>query len=309
MYDVLIIGSGPAGLSAAIYASRANLSYELIEKEEGGTGQIKSTSLVDNYPGLPQISGYDLGEALRNHALSLGTVFRKGEVSAIERVCSGAGNAPFYRVYTDGKSAEPLESRTVLYAAGAEHIHLGIPGEQRLIGAGICFCSVCDGPFFKDLHVAVIGGGNSALGDALHLSTIAEKVYLVHRRESFRAAASIVERVKNTPNIELVLNAVPAEFEGEDELEAIRMEDGRRLPVQGAFVAVGMRPMTKLVEGLAPLDEKGYIIADETGSTAVAGFYAAGDVRTKALRQVITAASDGAGAIHSITGYLQSSGL
>ena len=307
MFDVLILGSGPAGLSAAIYASRANLNYEVIEVEDHGAGQITGTSVVDNYPGFPKISGYELGESLRKHALSLGAVFCKGEVTSIEKEdCLSSGN-PFYKVFLNGDTDNPLERKTVLYSFGDEHIHLGIPGEEKLIGAGICFCSVCDGPFFKDLHVAVIGGGNSALGDALHLSTLANKVYLIHRRDTFRASASIVESVKKTPNIELVLNAIPAEFEGEDELEAIKMVDGRRIEVQGAFEAVGMRPRTELIKHLVPLDKKGYVIADETGITSIPGFFVAGDVRTKALRQVITAAADGAGAIQSITEYLQNS--
>lgn len=305
MLDVLILGSGPAGLSAAIYASRANLSYRIIEKEADGAGQIKSTSIVDNYPGFPQISGYALGEALRNHAIALGAEFCIGEVTAIEKLEHQQTGKSFFRVSINNDSIPPLESKTVLYALGAEHLRLGIPGEEELIGAGVCFCSVCDGAFFKGLDVAVIGGGNSALGDALHMSTLANKVYLVHRRSSFRAAASIVEKVKNTPNIELVLDAVPARFEGEDELEAILMADGRRIQVQGAFVAVGMKPRTELAAGLVPLDAKGYIVADETGVTAADGFFAAGDVRTKALRQVITAAADGANAIQSITDYLQ----
>ena len=304
MLDVLILGSGPAGLTAGIYASRANLSYRIIEKEADGAGQIKSTSVVDNYPGFPQISGFALGEALRNHAATLGAEFCAGEVTAIEKLEDGESGKSFFRVNINNGAAV-LESKTLLYALGAEHIRLGIPGEEELIGAGVCFCSVCDGAFFKGLDVAVIGGGNSALGDALHMSTLANKVYLVHRRGSFRAAASIVEKVKNTPNIELVLDAVPARFEGEDELEAILMADGRRIQVQGAFVAVGMKPRTELAAGLVPLDAKGYIVADETGVTAADGFFAAGDVRTKALRQVITAAADGANAIQSITDYLQ----
>lgn len=305
MFDVLILGSGPAGLSAAIYASRANLSFLVVEQERGGIGQIKGTSLVDNYPGLPRISGLNLGEALREHAVSLGTEFKYGEVTAIEKVEAAEGEKPFFKVFLNGGKNCPLESRAVLYALGADHSRLNISGEENLIGSGICFCSVCDGPFFEDLDVAVIGGGNSALGDALHLSTIANKVYLIHRRESFRASASIVDKVKNTPNIELVLNAVPEEFEGEDELEAIKMADGRRIQVQGAFEAVGMLPRTAIISGLVSLDKKGYVVADETGITDVPGFFAAGDVRTKALRQVITAASDGAVAIQSINNYLQ----
>lgn len=304
MVDTLILGSGPAGMSAAIYASRAKLSFEVIEANSGGTGQISGTAYVDNYPGLPRISGLKLGEALREHAISLGAVFRDGEVTSIEKMEDPEGK-PYFRVFLNGDKTEPLESRTIVYALGAEHRRLNIPGEEELIGAGICFCSVCDGPFFEGLNVAVIGGGNSALGDALHLSALAEKVYLVHRREGFRASASLVEKVKNTPNIELVLNAVPVAFEGEDELEAIKMADGRRIEVQGAFEAVGMSPRTDVISGLVNLTKAGYVDADETGVTNVPGFFAAGDVRAKTLRQVITAASDGAVVIHGITEYLQ----
>lgn len=305
MFDTLILGSGPAGMSAAIYASRAKLSFVVIEKEDGGTGQIKSTSYVDNYPGLPKISGLKLGQAIREHAVSLGVEFLSAEVSAIEKQEDENGKS-FFRVHLNGKDQAPLESKTIVYALGAEHRLLNIPGEEDLIGAGVCFCSVCDGPFFEGLNVAVFGGGNSALGDALHLSGIAEKVYLVHRREGFRANASVVEKVRNTENIELVLNAVPERFEGEDELEAVVLKDGRRIEIQGAFVAVGMLPRTELIKDFVALDKAGYVAAEETGVTNVPGFYAAGDVRAKSLRQVITAASDGAVVIHNITEYLQS---
>lgn len=305
MFDTLILGSGPAGMSAAIYASRAKLSFKVIEKEDGGTGQIKSTGYVDNYPGLPGISGFKLGEALREHAVSLGVEFSSAEVSAIEKLESPEGKT-YFRVSFVGDRISPLESKTIVYALGAQHRLLNIPGEEELIGAGVCFCSVCDGPFFEGLKVAVFGGGNSALGDALHLSSIAEKVYLVHRRDGFRANASIVEKVKATKNIELVLNAVPEKFEGEDELEAVVLKDGRRIEIQGAFVAVGMLPCTELIRDFVTLTKAGYVDADETGVTNVPGFYAAGDVREKSLRQVITAASDGAVVIHQITDYLQS---
>lgn len=298
--DVIIIGSGPAGLSAAIYAKRACLKTIVCEKEYMGTGQIAESSRVDNYPGLYGENGFDLGEKFRSHAEALETEFFEGEAESIVPDENG------YTVnFTDGRS---LSGKTVVYAAGTYRRRLNIKGEQEFSARGISYCAVCDGAFYSGKDIAVIGGGDTALSDALYLSEIAKKVYIIHRRNEFRANEALVEKVKNTDNIELILNAVPIEFMGEDMLSSIRYEqDGEEkiLPVSGSFTAIGSIPNTDILKDLVKLDESGYIIAAEDGITSAKGIFAAGDVRTKALRQVITAASDGANCVESIRNYLR----
>lgn len=303
MYDTIIIGSGPAGLSAAVYASRASLKALVIEKVYGGTGQIAESERVDNYLGLYGENGFDLGEKFRCHAEALGAVFYEGEVRSIARESDG------YRITLDDQTV--FHTRTVVYAAGASHRKLGIKGEETLSGRGVSYCAVCDGAFYRGKTVAVVGGGDTALGDALFLSKIAEKVYLVHRRDSFRANKRTQEQVFATPNIELVLNAVPTEIVGEKKIEALSIQqsgEDKTLAVSGVFVAVGTIPNSGLLQELVALDANGYIIAGEEGVTSAEGIFAAGDVRTKALRQVITAASDGANCIYSVENYLSKQG-
>lgn len=298
-YDVIIIGSGPAGLSAAIYAKRACLNVIVCEKEYMGTGQISESSRVDNYPGLYGESGYDLGEKFKAHATALGTEFFEGEAQRIT-----AGENGYTVVFADGRS---LIGRTVVYAGGTYRRRLGIKGEQEFSARGISYCAVCDGAFYADRKVAVIGGGDTALSDAVYLSEIAERVYLIHRRDSFRANEALVGTVRSRANIELILNAVPLEFIGDKLLTGIRYKQNgeeKLLNVNGSFTAVGSIPNTDIVRDLVRLDENGYIIAGEDGVTSAQGFFAAGDVRTKKLRQVITAAADGANCIESVREYL-----
>lgn len=299
MYDVIIIGSGPAGLSAAIYAQRAKLKTAVIEKEFMGTGQIAESSRVDNYPGLFGESGYDLGEKFRNHAESVGAEFVEVEVSEIK-----PENNAYRVIFSDGNA---LETKTVIYAAGTKRRKLDIKGEQEFSGKGISYCAVCDGAFYEGKSVAVIGGGDTALSDAVYLSEIAERVYIIHRRDAFRASESLQETVKNIPNIELILNAVPTEFFGEKQLSGIKyIQNGeeKTLSVSGSFTAIGSIPNSDLLKEIADLDNNGYIIANEDGITSAKGIFAAGDVRTKKLRQVITAASDGANCVESVRNYL-----
>lgn len=298
MYDVIIIGSGPAGLSAAVYAKRAGLQAVVVEKEYEGTGQIAESSRVDNYLGLPGISGYDMGETFRNHAVELGCEFLEDEVEKITRVENGIFNLTL----TD---AGVLEARSVIYAAGAYPRRAELPGEMEFAGKGVSYCAICDGAFCKGKTAAVLGGGDTALDDALYLSQIAEKVYLVHRREQFRGARSTVELLKQKDNVEFVLNSRAAAITGNKKLTGLMLDDGQAFPVNGVFVAYGSVPRTKLVEGLVSVDEKGYILADETGKTSLEGFFAAGDVRTKKLRQVATAVADGANAATSVIEYLK----
>jgi thioredoxin reductase (NADPH) len=318
MLDILIIGSGPAGLSAAVYGKRANLNVLVAEKEYMGTGQIADSNRVDNYLGISEISGYDLGEQFRSHAESLGVEFYEGEAVVELRQIPAQDNC-WQAMFEDGSK---VEAKAVIYAAGCRHRSLGIPGETEFFGKGISFCAVCDGAFYQGKEVAVIGGGDTALDDALYLSAICSKVYLIHRRNEFRGAPSTVEKLRGLDNVEIV---TPARVEAVSEKTVLAQEDiaagaskkkisqkvltldnGRVIAVDGIFVAVGMIPQTKLLEGLVELDENGYVIASEDGVTAQSGLFVAGDVRTKSLRQVITAASDGANAAMAAAGYLLS---
>ncbi|MBP5430817.1 FAD-dependent oxidoreductase [Ruminococcus sp.] len=299
MYDVLILGSGPAGLSAAVYASRAGLSFAVIEKEYMGTGQIAYTEQVDNYLGYYGIDGFSLGEKFREHAEALGTEFIEGEVTELSRT-----DSIWKVVLSDGNI---IESKTVIYALGASPKKLGIAGEEEFTGRGVSYCALCDGAFFEGKTVTVIGGGDTALGDALYLSKTAEKVYIVHRRNEFRANASLVKKAEETANIQFVLEAVPAEIIGDDSVTGIKLNQKgaeKNLSTNGVFVAVGSLPNTALLNGIADLDDRGYVIADESCITSAEGMFAAGDVRTKAVRQVITAAADGANAIVSALNFI-----
>ncbi len=297
MVDIIIVGSGPAGMSAAVYGKRAGLSVLVIEKVYYGTGQVAESSHVDNYLGLPGINGYELGEKFRSHAEGLGVEFKDGEVIRFEKAAD--------RWYVHLKNGETLESKTVVYAAGAGHRHLGVPGEEEFSGKGVSYCATCDGAFFKGKDVAVVGGGNTAMDDAIYLSDICNKVYLVHRRDVFRGDTTTLMKLKETDNIELVVPAKVQEVKGEQAVTELHLEDGRSLEVSGVFVAVGMQPATDLLQGIVLLDGNGYIIADETGKTSAAGFFAAGDVRTKELRQIITAVADGANAATSAEKYIR----
>lgn len=294
--DVMIVGSGPEGLSAAIYGKRAKLKIAVAEKEYEGTGQIAESGRVDNYPGLPEISGYDLGERFRDHAVKLGVEFIELEVTSIEESFldehAGSGSKNIWKITFEDGSCQL--AKTVVYAAGATPRKMNIPGEAEFIGKEISFCAICDGAFYKDKIVAVIGGGDTALDDALYLSKICRKVYLIHRRDTFRGAAHTVELVKNTETIELILKANVERFCGQKTVSEIVLIDGRVIAVDGVFMAIGSVPQTSLVENIVSMDENGYIYADENGKTSRPGIFAAGDVRVKKLRQVITAVADGA---------------
>lgn len=300
MYDMIIIGSGPAGLAAAIYGQRAKLSVLVIEKQPMSGGQIINTPDVDNYPGMPGVGGFELSSKFRAHADAMGAEVVTGEVTSLE--LSGKEK----KVITD---AATYEGKTVVIATGATHRKLGVPGEEQLVGAGVSYCATCDGAFFRGKEVAVIGGGDVALEDALFLSRISSKVYLIHRRDEFRGAKSLQEKVFQTENIEVVWDTVVEAIEGEGAVEGLVLQQTKTgakssLPVQGVFVAVGIQPNSELFRGLVDMDEGGYIRAGEDGVTGTPGVFVAGDVRTKMLRQVITAASDGANAVTSVEHYL-----
>ena len=300
IYDLVIIGSGPAGLSAAIYGVRAKLDLLVIEQEMMSGGQILNTYEVDNYPGLPGISGFDLGMKLREHADKLGAVFAEDTVTGLEVkedgvkqvICAGA-------VY---------EAKTVIIAGGAHHSLLGIPGEQELTGMGVSYCATCDGAFYKNKTTAVIGGGDVALEDAIFLARLCGKVYIVHRRDEFRGARVLQERLLSMENVVPVMDSVGVSVNGSGKVTSLTVKnvktgEEKDLPVDGVFIAVGIVPNSDPYKVVAR-DEKGYIIAGETCETSVPGIFAAGDVRGKQLRQVITAAADGANAVTSAERYL-----
>ena len=297
MLDAIIIGSGPAGLAAAIYGKRANLNIAVVEKEYEGTGQIAESSCVDNYLGLPGINGYDLGEQFRNHAVDFGVDFIEHEVVAIEKQPGG-----WKLAFEDGSSKE---ARTVIYAAGAQPRKADVPGEDRYIGKGVSYCAICDGAFYKGKTVAVLGGGDTAVDEALYLSDLCEKVYLIHRRTEFRGAAQRVEQARKKANIEFVHGETVKEFVGGEKLTAVRLNSGTSIELNGVFVAYGSKPQTELLRGIVALDDSGYVVANEDGRTSQEGFFVAGDVRTKTLRQVVTAVSDGANAITSVAEYIK----
>ncbi len=299
MYDIVIIGSGPAGLSASVYASRAQLKTVIAEKVYGSAGQITESEQVDNYLGLWGESGYALGEKFRTHAIKLGAEFYEGEVVEIKKIGS---------IFTvEFADKNKIEAKAVIYAAGTYRRKLEIKGEAEFTGKGVSYCAVCDGAFYKDKTVAVIGGGDTALGDALLLSRMADKVYLIHRRNEFRGSASLQEKVRSTEKIEIILNSVPIEIIGNINVNALKtLHDGKeeKLSTDGIFVAVGTIPNSGLLKDFVKLDKNGYVIADEDGITSVPGFFAAGDVRTKSLRQVVTAVSDGANCIYSAEEFI-----
>ena len=296
MYDVIIIGSGPAGLSAAIYGNRAKLDVLVIEKAPFSGGQIVNTYEVDNYPGLHGIGGFDLADKFRSHADAMGMK------SVTENVVSVDFSGDVKKVAT---TEQIYEGRTVLIATGASHRKLNAAGEDEFSGKGVSYCATCDGAFFCEKDVAVVGGGDVALEDALFLARGCGKVYLVHRRDEFRGAKILQEAVEKTANIEICRDTVVEEIKGEEQVSELlifnkKTEEHRTIAVGGIFIAVGLHPNTELFKGKVGMDEGGYIIAGEDCITDCAGVFAAGDVRTKRLRQVITAAADGANAITSI---------
>lgn len=299
MYDTIIIGGGPAGLTAAIYAKRAQMSALVVEKVSEGTGQIAVTEQVDNYPGLFGVSGYDLAESFRKHAAELGAELLVSEVQKIERIPEGWS--------VSIANGEPKLAKTVIFAAGTSYRRLGVSGDDK---RRISYCAVCDGAFYKGKTAAVIGGGDTALSDALYLSKLAERVYLIHRRDEFRANKSLQKQVSETPNITPVMSAVLSEITGGESADGIvYVQDGvsKRLTVDGIFAAVGSVPNSGLLKGICELDGSGYVIAGEDCVTSAKGIFAAGDVRTTPLRQVVTAAADGANAAISAEIYISNS--
>ena len=299
MYDLIIIGSGPAGLSAAIYGKRAGLDTLVIEKNPMSGGQVLTTYEVDNYLGMPGINGFDMGMQFRAHADKLGVAFKEAEVESVEDRGS-------YKIVKTKEEA--LETKTMLLASGAEHAKLGVPGEEAFAGKGVSYCATCDGAFFRGKNTAVVGGGDVALEDAIYLSRICRKVYLIHRRDELRGAKILQEELKQIPNITVLYSHAVTKIQGEDAVEALVVKDLKTgeessLEVSGVFIAVGIHPNTALLENIAARDEAGYILAGEDGVTDRPGIFVAGDTRKKPLRQIVTAVADGANAAISAASY------
>ena len=300
IHDMIIIGGGPAGYSAALYAARAGLKALVLEKLSAG-GQMALTDVIDNYPGFEHgIDGFELGERMQRSAERFGAVTELAEVYSVD-------------LKAEPKVVETSEGtflgRTVVLATGAGPRELGLPGEQALVGRGVHYCAACDGMRYRGKTVAVIGGGNSAVADALQLARVAAKVIIVHRRDSLRADKVYHEPLKKLPNVEFRWNSAVSEILSDGKVTGLRLWDTAtgemsEIEVDGVFVSIGRKPASDLVKGQAELDRGGYVIADETTRTNIPGFYAVGDVRTKEVRQVVTAVADGAVAVHYASEYL-----
>lgn len=297
--DIVIIGGGVAGLSAGLYASRSGMDSVVIDA--GGGGQVLEIYNLENYPGIfPAENGTELIENLTKQAKSFGAKIVYSEVLSIDK----KNNLFFVKT-----SKAEFVAKAVIYATGAAHSKLGIPGEEKFAGAGVSYCAVCDGPFFKNKKVVVVGGGDSACSEALYLSELASHVDLIHRRNELRAANSIAKKILENQKITVHFNSVVKEIVGEEKVSGINIENVEtkqtsRLETDAVFIFVGMEPRTELLEILEK-DENGYILTDEKMATSVPGLFIAGDVRSKPLRQIITAASDGAIAAISATEYIK----
>ncbi|MBI5233505.1 MAG: thioredoxin-disulfide reductase [Deltaproteobacteria bacterium] len=299
MYDLIIVGGGPAGLTAGIYAQRARLKTVLLEKGALG-GQIALSDAIENYPGFPSISGAALMERFEEHARGLGLEIRFTEVLKVE---APRGEKIVWT--SDGE----LRAKAVIIAAGARPKTLGVPGEREFLGKGVSYCATCDGPFFRNQRVMVVGGGDTAVKEAVYLSRLASKVYIVHRRGLFRAEKILVEKAENTPNIEILWSHVLKEIKGEKGLvtaaivEGIKGSGQREVSLEGVFVFVGINPSTDMVD--IEKDERGFIKADPNMETSIKGIFVAGDCRTTPLLQVATAVGDGATAAFMAEKYIE----
>lgn len=299
MKDIIIVGGGPAGLVAALYAGRAQLDALMIEKQFQG-GQMVTTNEVENYPGFIDITGSDLANIMYEHAKKFGGTMEYKEVLDIQV------DGDIKKVITN---TETYEAKVVILSMGAKPKKLGLDRELELGGRGISYCATCDGGFFRNKVVAVVGGGDTAVEDALHLSRIAEKVYLISRGDTLKANKVAQEKLFKTSNVEILWDSIVTKLDGENKLEAIGVKNKKdsnetQLKMDGLFVAIGSTPSTELVKNLVELDKNGYIIADESCKTNIDGIFAIGDIRTKSVRQVLTAAADGAVSIYEAEKYL-----
>lgn len=301
MYDLIIIGSGPAGLSAAVYGKRAGLDLLVIEENPMSGGQVLNTYEVDNYLGMPGMNGFDMGMKFKEHADTAGAQFQTAHVAEI----IDEGDKKTVKT-ADGTS---YEARTLILATGAQHRMLGVNGEDTYKGKGVSYCATCDGAFFRKKDVAVVGGGDVAVEDAIYLSRMCNKVYLIHRRDSLRAAKGLQDKLKVCENVEILWDRTVQDIYGSGVVEGVKLSHVKDkteedLAVTGVFIAVGMHPNTEAFRGVVPCDEQGYVMAGEDCATQTPGIFAAGDLRTKQVRQIVTAVADGACAVASVERYL-----
>lgn len=300
IFDTIIIGGGPAGYTAALYAARAGLDAVLIEKLSAG-GQMALTGDIDNYPGFDEgIDGFTLGMKMQQGAERFGAKTEYGEVLSVDF------SKPVKEILTDSKA---FFAKSVIIASGANPRELGIENEAELVGRGVHYCAHCDGRFYKDKTVAVIGGGNSAAADALYLSRLAKKVYLIHRRDKLRAENIYKKPLLEAENIEFLWNTTAENFITDNRVTGLEIKNVlsgeiSEISCDGIFISIGRKPATEFLKDAVELDENGYIIADETTKTNIDGVFAAGDVRTKTFRQIVTAVADGATAVHKTEEYL-----
>ena len=306
MYDVIIIGSGPAGLAAAIYGKRAQLDLLVLEQNPMSGGQITDTYEIDNYPGMSGMNGFDLAVKFEEHAKKLGADIHSEEVIGIDKRVDEDRKTPVFSVMT---AKETYEAKTIILAMGATHAHLNVRGEKEFLGRGVSYCATCDGAFFRDKTALVVGGGDVAVEDAIFLARMCHKVFLVHRRNELRATKILQTELFSLPNVEIVWDSVVRSIEGTDVVERVitdnvKTHESREIETDACFVAVGIVPRTDICRGLVALDSGGYVEAGESTETSVPGIFAAGDLRTKRLRQVVTAVADGAVAITSVQDYL-----
>ena len=305
IYDIVIIGGGPAGLTAALYACRARMKTLLIEKMLPG-GQVLIADTIENYPGFPEgIKGPDLAEWMFKQASHFGLELKTSEAVKVDKKTDEAGA---FKVHL--QDGEPLEARSLIIATGASWNTLNVPGEKKLTGRGVSYCATCDGPLFKNREVVVIGGGDTALGDAIFLTKFARKVTIIHRRNKLRATKILQERALANKQIEFRLNSVATEIKGTDRVESVEIKDVETggissVKADAAFVLVGMTPNTDVVKSSIKLDDKGYVLTDDDMKTSASGIFACGDVRKKLLRQVITATGDGATAAFNAEHYVE----
>lgn len=300
IYDMVIIGGGPAGYTAALYAARAGFDTVVLERMSAG-GQMALTGDIDNYPGFEEgVDGFTLGMKMQQGAERFGAKTEYAEVEGVDF------SGQIKKIKTN---AGDFSTKTVVIASGANPRELGIAKEKELVGRGVHYCAHCDGRFYKDKTVIVVGGGNSAAADALYLSRLAKKVYLVHRRDTLRATKIYHEPLMKAENVEFLWNSTVSDFAAENRvtgviLKNINTGNETEIDCDGVFVSIGRKPATEFLGGAVELDQSGYIVADESTKTSVPGVFAAGDVRTKSLRQVVTAVADGAVAVHHAEEYL-----
>ncbi|MFC1560927.1 thioredoxin-disulfide reductase [Candidatus Latescibacterota bacterium] len=301
VYDTVIIGAGAAGLTAGIYASRSNMDSVLLEKFIPG-GQAALTSFVENYPAFPEgISGFDLMEKMRKQAANFGLEIKTAEVTSIDK------KDDIFSIFTTSKE---IRTRTIIICTGVRPRPLDVPGEKELFGKGISTCATCDGAFYRDREVAVIGGGDSAIDEGMYLTRYASKVHIIHRRDEFRAIHSLVKKARENSKIQFHTDTIVVSINGDNSVEKltvknVKTDEESDLAVSGVFLYVGLIPNTEMFKGLIKMNEQGFIIVDRDLATSVSGIFAAGDVCEKPLRQIITAAGDGATAAHSAGKYLE----